>query len=127
MTEKITQMRWVQLKGLTRWALTALLSCASLFFLYSGFVTGLIAAGGQLNEARRLWEYQAIVRLSLAMLLWFAAVLAFLFLRRGGIGTILRGDQISAPKRWFYMVILAVSTIAAFLAIVEVMSKGFNG
>jgi len=89
MTEKITQMRWVQLKGLIRWALTALLGCASLFFLYSGFVTGLIAAGGQLSEGRRLWENQAIVRLSLAMLLWFASVLVFLFLRRGGIGTIL--------------------------------------
>jgi hypothetical protein len=59
------------------------------FFLHSGFVTGLIAAGGQLNEARRLWEYQAIVRLSMAVLLWFASVLVFLFLRRGGIGQFL--------------------------------------
>jgi hypothetical protein len=126
MTDRITKLSLVRLKGLIRWALTVLLGCASLFFVFSGFVTGLIAAGGPLNKDRPLWEYQAIVRFSLGMVLWLGSVLVFLLLRRGGVGAVFRGDEISAPKKWFYIVALAISTVAAFLTVVQVIAHTFN-
>lgn len=122
MTEKTNQVKRVSNRSVIRWTVTILLSCASLFFLYSGFVTGLLAAGGKNSPARPLWEYQAIGRFSLGLVLWLGSVMTFLLLRRGGIGSVFRRNQISTLKRWLYIIALTVSTFAALFALIEVLS-----
>jgi hypothetical protein len=122
MTGRTNQVRSVSKRGVIRWGLTILLSCVSVFFLYSGFITGLLAAGGKNNPAHALWEYQASARFTLGLVLWLGSVMAFLFLRPGGIGLIFRGNQISTPKRWLYTIALVLSTFAALYALIEVWS-----
>jgi hypothetical protein len=110
-------------KNWIRWLLTLLLGAASLYFMYSGLVTGVIAEGGRLSVAYPQWAYQAKLRASLAILIWFAAVSVFLLLRPGGFKSILLSGQLSAHKRWIYVITFVLSALALLLTITEFVRR----
>ena len=113
----------IQFRNWIRWLLTLSLGVASLYFMYSGLVTGLIAEGGRLNEASPQWEYQATLRASLGILLWFASVSLFLLLRRGGFKAVFRGGQTSAHKRWIYIITFVLSAFVLLFTITEFVRR----
>ncbi len=101
-------------KSVLRWGLTITLGCASLFFMFSGFVTALIAAGAPLDQSKPRWDQQSMFRLLVAMLFWLISVVIFVSLRPGGALKALRGQEIHSFKRWLYIGSL-IASLAGFL------------
>jgi hypothetical protein len=116
---KTSTIQWVM-----RWTLSVALAAVSLFFAFSGLVTGLFATGASADDIGLLWQNQARFRLALASTFWLAAVFVFLSLRRGSALGILKRDETSVLKKWFYLMIIGFSLIIAVVSWVDVLKSG---
>ena len=95
-------------QSIARWTLSAGLAAGSLFFWFSGFVTGLLGTGKQSKDVA-MWQSQARFRVAVAATFWLLAVLVFLSLRRGGASGIWKGESIGGLKKWFYLILFLCS------------------